>query len=229
VATAPDVFAVVDTQRAIRRFRPDPVPDALVHRLIAAATRAPSARGAEPWAFVVVRDTATRAAIGAAYRAAWEAAEPVVAAGDADVRGAAHYPRMMRAVRHLAAHLGDVPVLIACGLDHERLGPIAAPGGGLAAPAAAYGSIFPAVQNLLLAARALGLGAALTTLHRGFEAQLGELLGLPATIEVVALVPVGWPVDRYGPTRRRPVEVVAHRDRWGTPFVVAAPGGTRVP
>jgi nitroreductase len=193
------------------------VPDALVHRLLAAATRAPSARGAEPWGFVVVRDPATRAGLAAAYRAAWTAAAPLAAA-DADLRDAPHYARTMRAVGDLAAALDAAPVLIVCGLDHGRLGPIAAPGGGLRAPAAAYGSIFPAVQNLLLAARALGLGATLTTLHRGADAAVRALLAVPAAVELVAIVPVGWPRDRYGPTRRRPVEEVAFCDRWGVRF-----------
>ena len=216
----PEFFAVVDTQRALRRFRPDPVPDAILGRILEAATRAPSARGAEPWFFVVVRDAATRAAIGARYRAAWEAAEQFTAAtdADADLRERPHYARMMRAVRTLALHLADAPVLVACCLDHRQLGPIAAPDGTLRSPVAAYASIFPAVQNLLLAAGALGIGSALTTLHRTFEDDLRSLLGIPPAVEVAALVPLGYPRDRPGPTRRKPVEEVAFVDRWGTPF-----------
>jgi nitroreductase len=99
VTAEADFFTVVDTQRALRRFRPDPVPDAAIRRIIAAATRAPSARGAEPWAFVVVRDPTTRAAIGERYLAAWTAGEEFTAATDADsdVRNQPHYARMMRA------------------------------------------------------------------------------------------------------------------------------------
>jgi nitroreductase len=125
---------------------------------------------------------------------------------------------MMRAARDLATHFAAAPVLIACCLDHRRLGPIAGPDGTLRSPAAAYASIFPAVQNLLLAARALGLGTTLTTLHRGFEPALKALLDLPAPVEVVALVPLGYPTDRFGPTRRRPVEEIAFLDRWGRPL-----------
>ena len=215
-----DFFTVVDTQRAVRRFRPDPVPDVVLHRVIEAATRAPSARGAEPWAFVVVRDAATRATIGAHYRTAWEAAERWTDAVDADrdVRDRPHYARMMRAVRALAAHLAEAPVLVACCLDHGQLGPVAGPGGRLVSPVTAYASIFPAVQNLLLAARALGLGTTLTTLHRGFEDALKALLDVPATVEIAALVPLGYPRDRFGPTRRKPVEAVASLERWGRAF-----------
>jgi len=216
-----DFFTIVDTQRALRRFRPDPVSDAAIHRILAAATRAPSARGAEPWFFVVVREAATRAAIAARYRAAWEAGERFTAASDADrdLRGHPHYARMMRAARVLAADLAAAPVLIVCCLDHRQLGPIAAPDGTLVSPVAAYASIFPAVQNLLLAARALGLGTTLTTLHRAFEDDLKALLQVPAAVEVVAIAPLGHPADRFGPTRRKPVEQVAFRDRWGKPFV----------
>jgi nitroreductase len=215
-----DFFAVVETQRALRRFRPEPVPDVLVRRVIAAATHAPSARGAEPWFFVVVRDVATREAIAGHYRRAWDAAERFTAATDVDgdLRRRPHYARMMRAVGMLARNLGAAPVLVVCCLDHRQLGPIAAGGGRPTSPLAAYASIFPAVQNLLLAARALGLGTTLTTLHRAFEGALKGLLGVPAEVEVVAIVPLGYPAERFGPTRRKPVAEVAFLDRWGTPF-----------
>jgi nitroreductase len=217
---AADFFAVVDTQRALRRFRPDPVPDAALHRILEAATRAPSARGAEPWFFVVVRDAALRAEIGTHYRRAWEAGEKLTAAVDADrdVRDRPHYARMMRSAGALAADLAAAPVLVVCCLDHRQLGPIAGPGGTLRSPTAAYASIFPAVQNLLLAARALGLGTTLTTLHRGFEDALKRLLAIPTEVEVAAVVPVGYPRDRFGPTRRKPVAQIAFAERWDTPF-----------
>ena len=220
-----DFFTVVDTQRAIRRFRPDPVPDAALHRILEAATRAPSARGAEPWGFVVVRDAAMRQAIATHYQKAWELGERFTTATDADhdVRDRPHYTRMMRAAAALAADLAAAPVLVVCGLDHAELGPIAGPDGELRAPVAAYASIFPAVQNLCLAARALGLGTTLTTLHRGFEPELKRLLNIPETVEVAALVPVGWPADRFGPTRRKAVEAVAFLDQWGQPFLAQPP------
>jgi nitroreductase len=223
-----DFFDVVATQRAIRRFLPDPVPDDLLARVLDAATRAPSARGAEPWAFVVVRDAALRAEIGRLYLAAWEMAEQFTEAADADrdVKASPHYARMMRGADALARALGAVPVHVVCGLDHARLGPIADGAGGLRSPGAAYASILPAVQNLLLAARAVGLGTTLTTLHRAFEPALRELLRLPDSIEPVVLVPLGFPRDRFGATRRRPLCDVVHLDRWGTPYArLDAPAG----
>lgn len=212
-----DFFAVVDTQRALRRFRPDPVPDAAIRRVIEAATRAPSARGAEPWFFVVVRDPILRRTIGEHYQRAWDVGEQFTTATDADrdVKDRPHYVRMMTSARALAASFAEAPVLIVCCLDHAQLGPIAGPDGELRSPVAAYASIFPAVQNLLLAARALGLGSTLTTLHRGFEDALRPLLDIPASVEVAAIVPLGYPRDRFGPTRRKPVDEVTFVDRWG--------------
>lgn len=216
-----DFFDVVRTQRAIRRFRPEPVDDAAIARILEAATHAPSARGAEPWAFVVVRDAARRTEIARLYLQAWDAAQAITDAADldADVKSAPHYARMMRGADALARTLEAVPVLIVCCLDHARLGPIADGAGGLRAPGAAYASILPAVQNLLLAARALGLGTTLTTLHRTFDAALRTCLALPPAIEPVVLVPLGVPADRFGPTRRRPLAEVVHADVWGAPFV----------
>lgn len=212
-----EFFDVVDTQRALRRFRTDPLPDDVVRRVLAAAVRAPSARGAEPWCFVVVRDPTRRAAVGTAYRSAWDRAETAIDLNDADrdIAHAQHYARMMRAVADLAASMGDAPILVVCCLDHSRLGPLADGRGTLLSPAAAYASIFPAVQNLLLAARALEVGAVLTTLHRAFEPELRRLLALPDTVEPVAIVPLGYSRDRYGPTRRRPLDEVVSLDRFG--------------
>jgi nitroreductase len=125
---------------------------------------------------------------------------------------------MMAAAEALAHDLTAAPVLVVCCLDHAQLGPIAAPDGTLRSPVSAYASIFPAVQNLLLAARALGLGTTLTTLHVGFEPDLKALLGIPATVEVVAIVPLGHPATGFRRTRRKPVETVAFLDRWGRPL-----------
>jgi nitroreductase len=215
-----DFFEVVDTQRAIRRFRAEPVDDEVLARVLSAATRAPSARGAEPWGFVVVRDAGRRATIGSLYGQAWEAADAFTRATDADrdVRDRPHYTRMMTAAARLATTLAEAPVLIVCCLDHAQLGPIAGPDGTLRSPVAAYASILPAVQNLCLAARALGLGTTLTTLHTAFEPRLKAVLAIPPAVEPVVIVPLGWPSDRFGPTRRRPVGEVAYLDAWGVPL-----------
>jgi nitroreductase len=215
--TGGDLFDALLTQRAVRRFRPEPIADAVLRQILAAATRAPSARNAQPWAFVAVRDAATRAAIGRVYLAAWRRAQAFIAASDADadIRDRPNYAPMMRAVDHLAAHLEAAPVLVLCGLDRTALGPMADASGTILAPASAYASIFPAVQNLMLAARGLGVGSTLTTLLYSAEDELRALVGRPPHIHIAALVPLGYPTRPFRLTTRRPLDEVAFLDRWG--------------
>jgi nitroreductase len=193
-----DFFDVVGRQRACRQFRTDPVDDGLVERCLKAATFAPSAENRQPWVFVVVRDPGLRALVGELTRRAWQGggrqrSEPRLAAGllaDVD-RGA-------------EGGVAAAPILVVvCG--DTRLGL------EVTLPA----SIFPAIQNLLLAATALGLGSALTTLPVAFGTELRTALGLPDPVQPLAVVPLGWPVRALGPPRRRPVAEKAHRDRYG--------------
>jgi nitroreductase len=193
-----DLFDVVGRQRACREFRPDPVDDELVERCLRAATFAPSAENRQPWVFVVVRDPGLRAMIGELTRRAWRGggrqhSEPRLASGLlADVH------------RGAEGGVAGAPVLVvACG--DTRL--------GLEVTLSA--SIFPAIQNLLLAATALGLGSALTTLPVAFGDELRTALTLPDPVHPLAVVPLGWPVRPLGPPRRQPVSEKAHRDRYG--------------
>ena len=156
-----DIFETIHTLRAIRRFKPDPVPDELIWKVLDAAIRAPSGTNQQPWNFVVIRDAATKAKIAEYYRDAWD--NTYGRQREAMLANPAQ-SRTYRSAEYLAHHLAEMPVLI---LICSR-GPI---GNG--------GSIFPAVQNLMLAARALGLGTVLTTTHKGREAQVKELLGIP--------------------------------------------------
>ena len=201
------LFEAMYTQRAIRRLKPDPVPDELVNKLIEAATKAPSGGDRQPWAFIVIRDAAAKQQIGAWYRDAWDKTYgqiPQDARDQLDDRT----KRVYRSAEHLAFHLAEAPVFIlVCLTGVPRLAPNVA-------GASHYGSVFPAVQNLLLAARGLGLGASLTTLHKLHEDEVKQLLGIPQAVETIALVPVGYPKGRYGPNRRRPVEEVLHMERW---------------
>src|SRR5262249_53711356 len=114
-----DLFHAIDTMRSVRQFRRDPVPDAILRDIIAAATHAPSARNAQPWVFVAVRDGQRKRAIAALYRSAWTQAQAYTARvdADADIKAKPGYATMMRAVDHLAVHLDDVPVLVLCCLD----------------------------------------------------------------------------------------------------------------
>lgn len=216
-----DLFEAIHTLRAVRRFRPDPVPDDLVRQIIEAATRAASARNAQPWYFVAVRDAEPKAAIAQLYLTAWRYAQDYMAQfdADADIKDRPGYARMMRAVDHLARHLEEVPVLILACLDTGQLGPIADQRGNLLSPLPAYASILPAVQNLMLAARGLGLGTTLTTVHQSIESEMREVLGIPPHIHIVAIVPLGYPVHPFRAAKRKPVSEVAFLDRWGKKFL----------
>jgi nitroreductase len=198
IAPMADLFDVVGRQRACRQFRPDPVEDELVERCLEAATFAPSAENRQPWAFVVVRDPGLRALIGDLTRRAWQGggrqhSEPRLASGllaDVD-RGA-------------EGGVAAAPILVVvCGDTRLGLEVTLPP------------SIFPAIQNLLLAATALGLGSALTTLPVAFGNELGTALTLPDPVRPLAVVPLGWPARPLGPPRRAPVSEKAHRDRYG--------------
>ncbi len=201
-----DFFEVVTTQRAIRRLKPDPIPEPMLQRILDAAICAPSGGNRQGWTFLVIRDPALRARLGALYREAFGELlklpyyrESAAAPPDSP-RG-----RMLASARHLAEHLGEAPVLIlAC---------IA--GDGTKATLATGASIYPAVQNILLAARALGLGSCLTTIHRFREPQVKDLLGVPPEVETAALIPLGFPLGKFGRPPRRPLTEVTFLDRWG--------------
>lgn len=216
-ASGGDLFEAIQTQRSVRRFRPDPIPDEVLRQIIAAAARAPSARNSQPWAFVAVRDPVAKAAIASLYSAAWEQARRYTAAtdADADIKDRPGYRRMMRAVDELATHLDSAPVLMLSCLDTTQLGPMADGAGTILSPQAAYASIFPAVQNLMLAARGLGVGSTLTTLHAIVEGEIRSVVGIPGHIHIAALVPLGYPTRPFRVTTRKPLEAVAFLDRWG--------------
>lgn len=196
------------TQRAIRRLRPDPVDDALVLHLIELALKAPTGSNAQNWEFVVVKDPAVKARLAALNRRAWRVYGGIGRrmAKRADDRAML---RIIEAVQWQADHFVEIPVLVVACLKTLILPwpPIAA--------ASAYGSIFPSVQNLLLAARAAGLGAALITLPLWSRFLARRALGLPWNVAPCAVVPLGWPLGRYGPTHRRPVEEVVSLNRYG--------------
>jgi nitroreductase len=190
-------FDVVARQRAYRSFSPDPVDDETIGRILTAATFAPSAENKQPWEFVVVRDTATRAALGDLSRRAWESHGRAFS----ETRLT---PKMLAEVdRGATGGVADAPVNIVVCADTERGLEITIPS-----------SIFPAVQNLLLAATALGLGSALTTITTGFRAEMQAILGLPDHVVPVALVPLGHPAKPLGPPRRARFAEHTHRERY---------------
>jgi len=199
-----DVFEALHTTRAIRRFKTDPVPDELITKVLDAAIRAPSGGNGQPWSFMVVKDAGLKRQVAAHYRRAWNEVY-----GPAE-RAATMDSRVYQSATYLAEHMAEAPVfIIPC---------IATPGGRSSFSAGS--SIYPAVQNLMVAARGLGLGTTLTSLHKRYEAEVKAILGIPDGVETAALIPMGYPADgvKFGPVRRRPVGEVAYLDRWGAAY-----------
>lgn len=207
-----DLIDAIYTNRSIRRFHPDPVPDHVVAKLIEAATRAPNGRNAQPWRFIAVRDPAMRQRVGEVYREAWDYYSPpsrLAAVTDPRER------RRVEGAYHLGATMGtEPPLLIVVCSERE---PTADSDGRHNSGA----TVFPAVQNLLLAARAYGLGGCMTTIHRFREEKLKDVLGIPENVDTYAIVPLGRPAEHFGSLRRRPVSDVAYADRWGAPLATA--------
>ncbi len=205
------------TQRAIRRLKTDPVDDALVLKLIELALKAPTGSNAQNWEFIVVRDAAVKAKLAKLNRQAWNIYGGI-GRRQMQRRGDTKMLKILDAVQWQADHFEEIPVIIVACLNGVI--PIWPP----AATGSLYGSIYPSVQNLLLAARAAGLGAALITLPLWSKFLARRALGLPWTVSPCAVIPLGWPKGRYGPTTRRPVGEVVSLDRYGNrPFLVGPP------
>ena len=204
----PNFFEVIGTQRAMRRLKPDPVPEEYLKRIIWAATRAPSGGNRQGWRWLVVTDAAKKQQLQEWYHEAWSrytASGYGNARTDLPTDEAKSNEAVLKSANYLAAHLHEAPALIfACSLT-----------GGGGGDITAGSSIYPAVQNLMLAARALGLGTALTPVHRAHQDDVRKLLGIPETVETAALIPVGWPKGKFGTGLRRPVEDVTYWDAWG--------------
>lgn len=202
------------TQRAIRRVYSDPVDDAVVLKCIELALRAPTGNDGQNWEFIVVKDRSVKEELAKRYRQAWKIQRDVVLRRkiktDESIAGIA------RAMEWQIDHFAELPVLVvAClrlGAREGRLPVVRMPH---IAESAYWGSIYPSVQNLLLAARAMGLGASLITLPLWNQRAVRRVLGLPHAVTPCCIVPLGWPRGRYGPTTRRPVEEVTHLDGYG--------------
>jgi nitroreductase len=224
---SPDIglFEAIYSARSIRRLKPDPVPEELITRILDAAIRAPSGGNAQSWAFIVVRDPDLRRQLGIIYRRASDIAEAVYAArGRPPHLTQQQYARLMAAGKYLWDHMGEAPVLIVPCSYRPALPSREALPRHIAAEwekEVAYAerirgaSIYPAVQNIILACRALGLGTVITTNHIRCEDEVKALLGVPEEVSTWALMPVGWPIDKFGPLTRRPLDEVIHADRWG--------------
>jgi nitroreductase len=233
-ALGPDapLFEIMRTMRAMRRLRPDPVPRELLERLVEAATWAPSGSNSQTYAYLIVTDRAQIARLAPVWRAIaeWYGATQT----PADHMTTDYYERLASAVREQAERFEEIPALIVAGYDlsatrrnvranmprtlaeTRKLGPRRAlefmRNGKKTMLLAEASSVYPGVQNLLLAARAYGLAATMTTWHTLLEGEFKAVLGIPSHVHTFAIVPIGWPRGHFGPVSRRPAEI--HWDRW---------------
>ena len=230
------LLEVMSTMRAMRRLAPDPVPDELLDRLVEAATWAPSGGNIQQYHYVVVTDRGQMERLADIWRAVSGFYLATFASSPPQGMDAGAYERLKDALRYQADHFHETPAVIVCCYDSSGRRQVVKAGAGSfpgalarlgakrsalllknsrrAGEAAEAGSVYPGVQNLLLTARALGLAATLTTWHLFLEDEVKDVLGIPGSVNTFAIVPVGWPLGRMGPVKRRPPGDVIHRDRW---------------
>ena len=188
------------TQRAIRRFRPEPIPDSDLHDILEAAIRAPNGGNTQPWHFLVIKDPELRTKFAELYHEAWWAKRR-----DQGIMGPQDLPpgkNSMRSAMRLADQIGQAPVIVLLCATAKGAAPMA--------------SVIPSAQNLLLAARAFGIGGTITTLHADVEERVHKLLGIPDSAQVVYCLPLGYPRGTFGSVQRKLLSEVCSYDRWGS-------------
>ena len=208
----PRFFDLVGNVRAMRMLKPDGVPMELIWKVLNAGVQAPSGQNLQPWKFVLVSDPDRKKWFAERYAAAIESRFPP-AADRHQLQDRKVLPSS-KAVFYQMDHMHEFPyLLLVCG---KRDWPFRVPQEeriGLAPPN--FGAVYPCVQNILLACRAVGLGAALTTMHQVFEEELQEYFGIPETYGVVVTIPIGWPMGSFGPVTRVPAEEQTFINAWG--------------
>ncbi len=204
-----DIWEAMFTQRAIRYWVDKPVPRELLAKVVAAAAKAPSGSNLQPWIFVVIDDDQKRQEIGKALRSIFDAAEPLqqlIASGEQSDDKTERL--MLKGARAFFTQLEKAPaMIIPClyGLSSPTQDPTSLLAGS---------SIYLAVQNLLLAARALGLGTVMTTAHGMLDADLRRILNIPDEATPVALIPIGYPQANFGPTTRKGLDEILRWNAW---------------
>src|SRR5215470_3922791 len=206
----PDLFEIIETTRAMRRLRPDPVPDELIAKILQAGVCAANGGNTQRWRFLVIKDPKIKKQVQVHYKRAFDEVIGPRYLNSAPPSGVTRerYLRQHAAVEYLTDHFHEAPVWIVACLDE-----------GTATPTRGSGaSIYPAVQNMLLAARALGLGSTLTTRHLLYEAEVEAALGLPPSVHSYAILPIGYPIGRFGPVGRGSLADFVYEDRWGNAY-----------
>ncbi|HUA52466.1 MAG TPA: nitroreductase family protein [Candidatus Sulfotelmatobacter sp.] len=214
MADATDLFHIIETTRAMRRLKPDPVPDALIAKILKAGQCGPNGGNTQRWRFLVIKDPAIKKAVQVWYKRALDEVIGPRYATSAPPPGATKegYHRQHGAVEYLTDHFHEAPVWIVPCIEH----------GDAPANRSSGASIYPAVQNMLLTARALGLGATLTTRHLLYEKETEAALGLPPGVHSYAIIPIGYPMGKFGPVGRGPLTDFVYLDRWGQAYPPAA-------
>jgi nitroreductase len=213
----PELYGALMTTRSMRRFSADPVDDEVVEAILAAAVQASSGGNIQPYQYLVVTDAERRAALGALYEQAWDQYRPAVEAATPPAKteqAAAAHQRNVDASDHLARSIGQVPVLVLVLVPRISMTLQDADGHDLDV-GSVLASVYPAVQNLILAARAFGLGTTLTTVIRILEAEARAVVDVPDRYEIAALLPLGHPTGRWGVARRRPAASLTSWNRFG--------------
>jgi len=210
MAERADLFDTIRTTRAMRRLKPDPVPDELIRKILEAGACAANGGNTQRWRFLVIKDPEIKKKVQVYYKRAFDEVVGPRYLASAPPPGVTRerYTRQHAAVEYLTDHFHEAPVWIVACLDE-----------GTATPTRGSGaSIYPAVQNMLLAARALGLGATLTTRHLLHEKEAEAALGLPPGVRSYAILPIGYPMGKFGPVGRGPLADIVYQDRWGQPY-----------
>jgi nitroreductase len=209
MAGSNDVFEIMHTTRAMRRLKPDPVPDDLIVKILEAGSAAANGGNFQRWRFLVVKDKAIKQAVQVVYKRAFDKVVGPRYATSPPPPGVTpeRYARQHAAVEYLTEHYHEAPVWIVACLE-ESTPPNRWSGA----------SVYPAVQNMLLAARALGLGSTLTTRHLLYEAEAEAALGLPPGVHSYAILPIGYPMGNFGPVGRGKLAEIVYQDKWGQPY-----------
>ncbi len=206
-----ELFHIMRTTRAMRRLKPDPVPDELILQILQAGQWAANGGANQRWRFLVIKDRSIKERVQVWYKKAFDEVVGPRYRGSEPPPGSSpgRYRRQHDAVEYLTDHYHEAPVwIVACQDDGEET------------PSRSAGaSIYPAVQNMLLAARALGLGSTLTSRHLRHEKEVEEILGLPPGVHSYAILPIGYPMGNFGPVRRGPLADVVFQDRWGEAYI----------
>ena len=210
MAESQDIFDVIHTTRAMRRLKPDPVPDELIRKILQAGICAANGSNRQTWRFLVVTDRSIKERVQHFYKRAFDEVVGPRYLNSASPPGstAEKYRRQHAAVEYLTDHFHEAPVWIVACLDE----------GGNTPTRSSGASIYPAVQNMLLAARALGLGATLTSRHLMYEEEVEAALGLPPGVHSYAILPIGYPMGRFGPVGRGPLSDIVYENHWGQPY-----------